>query len=107
MTIEYLKTSLSAEVRSVDDRNVRQAVEKILKDVEDNGDEAVRRYSQQFDNYNPASFRLSGDDIERAIKRLSSRELDDIKFAQAQVRKFAEAQRASMTDVQIETEPGV
>lgn len=107
MTIEYLKTSLSAEVRSVDDRNVRQAVEKILKDVEDNGDEAVRRYSQQFDNYNPASFRLSDDDIERAIKRLSSRELDDIKFAQAQVRKFAEAQRASMTDVQIETEPGV
>lgn len=107
MTIEYLKTSLSAEVRSVDDRNVRQAVEKILKDVEDNGDEAVRQYSQQFDNYNPASFRLSDDDIERAIKRLSSRELDDIKFAQAQVRKFAEAQRASMTDVQIETEPGV
>ena len=82
-------------------------VEDILKDIETRGDEAVRALSNTFDHYNPPAFRLSEDDIKALMNRVSTRDMDDIHFAQVQIRKFAEAQRASMTDIEIETYPGV
>lgn len=105
--IKYLKKGKSSSERADNDSKVREIVESTLRDIEENGDFAVRRLSEKFDNYAPESYRLSHEDIGRLMARVSSRELDDIRFAQAQVRRFAEAQRASMTDVEIETLPGV
>lgn len=105
--IKYLKKGKSSSERADHDSKVRAIVESTLRDIEENGDLAVRRLSEKFDNYARESYRLSNEDIERLIARVSPRDLDDIRFAQAQVRRFAEAQRASMTDVEIETLPGV
>ena len=105
--IKYLKKGKSSSERADDDSKIRAIVESTLRDIEENGDLAVRRLSEKFDNYARESYRLSNEDIERLMARVSARELDDICFAQAQVRRFAEAQRASMTDVEIETLPGV
>ena len=105
--IKYLKKGKSSAERADHDSKVRTIVESTLRDIEENGDVAVRRLSEKFDNYARESYRLSNEDIERLMARVSARELDDICFAQAQVRRFAEAQRASMTDVEIETLPGV
>ena len=84
-----------------------ERVRAIVEDVERRGDNAVRDYSEQFDGYSPASFRLSTSDIQRHIERLSEQELHDIQFAQSQVREFARAQRQSISDIEIETLPGV
>jgi sulfopropanediol 3-dehydrogenase len=107
MTIRHLKTAKTASDRNDDDAKVRATVEAILTDIEARGDAAVRELSQKFDSYAPAAFRLSASEIEALLNRVSTREMEDIKFAQAQVRKFAEAQRGSMLDVEIETMPGV
>jgi len=107
MTIEYLKTAKSEAERAEDDAKVRTAVEATLGDIEARGDAAVRALSEKFDNYSPASFRLSIAEIEALIAELSPRELEDIKFAQQQVRDFAQAQRDSMLDIEVETMPGV
>ena len=105
--IRYLKQGKDAQAKSDADALVRSTVEGILKDIEARGDEAVRAYSQQFDNWNPADFRLSQADIENAVKSLSAREIEDIKFAQKQIRNFAQIQRDSMHDVEVQTMPGV
>ena len=105
--IRYLKRGASAAVLAEADAKVRTTVEGILKDVEAHGDEAVGRYSQQFDQWDPADFTLSQAAIEAAVKQLSARELEDIHFAQTQVRGFAQIQRDSMKDVEVETLPGV
>jgi sulfopropanediol 3-dehydrogenase len=105
--IRYLKRGKDAEAQADDDSKVRATVEGILKNIEARGDEAVREYSKQFDNWNPADFRLSQTAIEAAVKQLSPRELEDIKFAQTQVRNFAQRQRDSMQDIEVETLPGV
>ncbi|MDO9406308.1 MAG: histidinol dehydrogenase [Polaromonas sp.] len=105
--IQYLKRGRDAAVRAGDDAKVRSTVEAILADIEAQGDDAVRRYSQTFDNWDPADFRLSQAEIEKAVKSLSARELEDIRFAQKQVRNFAQIQRDSMRDVEVETYPGV
>lgn len=105
--IKYLKTAKSAAERSDDDAKVRSAVEATLKDIELRGDEAVRELSEKFDNYSPESFRLSDQDITSLINKVSSSDMDDIKFAQKQVRNFAQAQRDSMLDIEVETMPGV
>ncbi|MCB1341030.1 MAG: histidinol dehydrogenase [Pseudooceanicola sp.] len=107
MTIDYLKRGKPATARAEDDAKVRDTVERILADIEANGDAAVRRLSETFDGYAPASFRLGQDEIDALIAELSPRELDDIRFAQEQVRNFARIQRATMTDVEVETLPGV
>ncbi len=107
MAIEYLKRSKSDADRAEDDAKTRAVVEATLKDIETRGDVAVRELSEKFDNYSPASFRLSQDQIEDLISQLSDRELADIKFAQEQVRNFAQAQRNSMLDIEVETLPGV
>ena len=105
--IRYLKQGKDAQTRSDDDAKVRHTVEGILKDIELRGDEAVRAYSEKFDNWSPEDFRLSPAQIEQAVKSLSGRELDDILFAQKQIRNFAQIQRDSMRDVEVETMPGV
>jgi len=104
---EYLKRGKPQDERAADDAKVRATVEGILADIEDRGDVAVRELSEKFDNYSPPAFRLSEQEIEAAISKVAPRDLEDIKFAQAQIRQFAEAQRASMTDIEVETMPGV
>jgi sulfopropanediol 3-dehydrogenase len=107
MTITHLKSGKPDAERVDDDAKVRATVEGILKDVEIRGDAAVRDLAQKFDNYAPASFRLTASEIEAAMAKVAPRDMEDIRFAQAQIRRFAEAQRASMTDIEVETLPGV
>jgi sulfopropanediol 3-dehydrogenase len=105
--IRYLKRGKDAQTLADDDSKVRATVENILKNIEARGDAAVREYSVQFDNWDPADFRLSQTAIEAAVKQLSPRETEDIQFAQTQVRNFAQLQRDSMLDIEVETLPGV
>ena len=107
MAIRYLKEGKSALERSEDDAKVRRIVETTLSDIETRGDAAVRELAEKFDDYSPPSYRLSDNEIQALISEVSQRDIEDIKFAQAQVRKFAEAQRASMQDIEVETLPGV
>ncbi|MSQ65968.1 MAG: histidinol dehydrogenase [Limnohabitans sp.] len=105
--IRYLKRGKDAQTKSDADTKVRAKVESIIHAIESRGDEAVREFSRQFDNWDPADFRLSQQQIEAAVKSLSARELEDIRFAQTQIRGFAQIQRGSMQDVEVETLPGV
>ena len=107
MPIEYLKKSKPEAERAEEDAQVCAVVESTLADIEQRGDAAVRELSEKFDNYAPEQFRLSPSEIEAAIQKVSVRDMEDIKFAQDQIRHFAEAQRASMSDVEVETLPGV
>ena len=107
MTIRHLKRGKSTTERADDDAKVRATVEAALLDIEARGDQAVREMSKNFDRYDPVAFRLTSAEIDSAIAKVSPRDLEDIKFAQAQIRRFAQAQRDSMTDVEIETVPGV
>lgn len=107
MAIQYLKHGRSAAESSQDAAKVRDTVTNILDDVAKRGDAAVAELSQKFDNWLPESFRLSGDDIAACVRALSQGQLDDIKFAQAQVRKFAQVQRDAIRDVEVENLPGV
>jgi sulfopropanediol 3-dehydrogenase len=104
---EYLKRGKLAEERAEDDARVRATVEGILGDIETRGDAAVRELSEKFDGYKPDAFRLSDSEIEAAMQKVSDREMADIRFAQDQIRRFAEVQKSSMTDVEVETLPGV
>ena len=105
--ITNIKQGKPQTERAEDDAKVRFTVEGILSDIETRGDTAVRELSQKFDNYAPEKFRLSPSEIDAAINKVSTRDMEDIEFAQTQIRRFAEAQRASMTDIEIETLPGV
>ena len=105
--IRYLKRGKDAASLAAADAQVRSTVEGILKNIEQRGDDAVREYSKKFDQWDPASFTLSRADIEGAVKQLTAREVEDIKFAQTQIRNFAQIQRNSMVDVEVETLPGV
>lgn len=105
--ITYLKKGKPETERNQDDAKVRQIVESTLADIEKRGDIALRELSERFDNYSPKAFRLSQKEIDELIAQVSPRDLEDIKFAQAQVKNFAQAQRDSMQDIEIETMPGV
>ncbi|MGB2294590.1 MAG: histidinol dehydrogenase [Candidatus Puniceispirillum sp.] len=107
MAVTYLKSGKPQTERSEDDAQVRDVVERSLADIEARGDAAVRDLAEKFDKFTPPSFRLSADEIDALIAEVSPRDMEDIKFAQAQVRAFAEIQRASMQDVEVETMPGV
>src|SRR6266404_815055 len=107
MTIKYLKHGRSAEETSHDDAKVRDTVTEILSDVAKRGDAAVRELSKKFDNWSPESFRMSEDEIAACVRSLSPGQLEDIEFAQAQVRNFAQVQREAIRDVEVETLPGV
>ena len=107
MGIEFLKRSKPDSEKAEDDAKVKAVVETTLADIAAHGDTAVRDLSQKFDNYQPERFRLTKSEIEAAMNKVLTRDMDDIKFAQTQIRCFAEAQRASMTDIEVETLPGV
>ena len=107
MAITYLKNTIPEADKAEDDANTRQVVEQTLADIQERGDVAVRELAKKFDNYTPASFKLSDQDIAEIIAKVSDSDMADIKFAQKQVRNFAQAQRDSMLDIEIETLPGV
>jgi sulfopropanediol 3-dehydrogenase len=103
----YLKRGKPQSERDEDNAEVRQIVEGLLAEIEQHGDSAVRELSMRFDNWSPETFLLSEPEIEHAIGQVSKRDLDDIRFAQEQVRRFAEHQKAALTDIEVETLPGV
>ncbi|MCC7120976.1 MAG: histidinol dehydrogenase [Gammaproteobacteria bacterium] len=105
--IKRLKSSRPAALRSQHDSEVRNTVEHMLQDIETRGAAAVRDYSERLDRWSPPSFRLAPDAIQRCIDSLPARTLDDIRYAQAQIRRFAQVQLMSLRDVEIETMPGV
>jgi len=107
MAIEYLKRSKPDSEKAEDDAKVRAVVEATLADIGKRGDAAVRELSQKFDGYAPEAFRLTQSEIEAAMQKVGPRDMEDIRFAQDQIRRFAQAQRASMTDIEVETLPGV
>ncbi|MFC3072026.1 histidinol dehydrogenase [Shinella pollutisoli] len=107
MPVRHLKTGKPAADRADDDAKVRAVVEATLKDIEERGDAAVRALSEKFDRFSPPSFLLSPSEIEAAMNRVSERDMADIRFAQKQIRNFAQVQRDSMKDVEVETYPGV
>ncbi len=103
----YLKRGMDASAIKAADAKVRETVERILEQIEAGRDAAVRELSQKFDNWSPPAFRLTASEIERAISQVGKRDLDDIKFAQAQVRNFAQKQKETLRDLEVETLPGV
>jgi sulfopropanediol 3-dehydrogenase len=105
--IRTLKRGATEEEKFAADRQVRQTVEAILDDIMRRGDAAVRELSVKFDNWEPKDFRLSAVEVQALIDSLPAQVIDDIKFAQAQIRRFAEVQRAALRDVEVETLPGV
>ena len=102
-----LKHGLNAEAVREADSRVRETVQRILDTVRTGGDAAVRSYSERFDGWSPASFRLDPDEIEALCAGLPEQTIADIRFAQEQVRRFAQAQREALRDIEIETLPGV
>jgi len=105
--IRYLKSAQTAAETAEADRKVRQTVEGILDDVAARGDEAVRELSERFDKWSPPSFRLTQAEIDALIASLPAQVIEDITFAQVQIRRFAEAQLGTIHDLEIETLPGV
>jgi sulfopropanediol 3-dehydrogenase len=105
--VEYLKRGRDAALRAEDATKVRATVEVILSDIEVRGDAAVRELSAKFDGWDRKDYRLTDAEIDGCLSELSSRNLDDIRFAQEQVRNFAEHQRSAVRDVEVETLPGV
>lgn len=105
--IKIIKSGISKEAAADLENKVKITVEGILDDIQRRGDGAVRNLSEKFDNWSPENFRLSKDEIEACINRLPEQTIEDIKFAQTQIRRFAEIQRAAIKDVEEETLPGV
>ncbi len=103
----WLKRGMDAGTIKAADAKVRKTVESILAEIEERKDAAVADLSKKFDNWSPKSFRLSPTEIDAAIAQVPKRDLEDIQFAQAQVRNFAQKQRESMHDLEVETLPGV
>jgi sulfopropanediol 3-dehydrogenase len=103
----FLKKGISAEQDAADIAKVRKTVEDILADIETRGDQAVREMSKKFDNWSPETFRMTGGEIEDCVRQLPKQVVEDIKFAQEQIRNFAQIQRDALRDVEVETLPGV
>ncbi|MEJ7767518.1 MAG: histidinol dehydrogenase [Chitinophagaceae bacterium] len=103
----FLKQGKSiAEIQEAD-LKVKEIVSNVIKDIEANGDAAVRKYSEKFDSWSPESFRLSTEQIQEIVASVPTQVIGDMKFAQQQIRRFAEKQRASIQDIEVETLPGV
>jgi sulfopropanediol 3-dehydrogenase len=105
--INYLKKGPSQEEKVASNKKVQTIVEDIISNIENNGDQAVREYSEKFDKWTPESFRLSKEEIRACYAELDEQTISDIRWAQTQVRNFAQIQRDSMKDVEVETLPGV
>lgn len=104
---KIIKSGLSQQARFQADLEIQRTVGQILREVEAQGDAAVRAYSEQFDHWSPPSFQLSAEEIERAMASLPPQVLEDIAFAQEQIRNFARHQRQTLQDLEVETLPGV
>jgi len=104
---KYLKRGMDAEAVEQADAKVRETVETILADINARGDDAVRELSEKFDKWSPEKFRLTEVEIEHAMSKVNKSDLDDIKFAQTQVRNFAQHQKDALQDIEVETLPGV
>jgi len=107
VTVQIIKAGKPAAAKADLNAQVRATVEGILADIESRGDAAVREYSAKFDRWSPESFRLTPAQIDACIASLPAQTIQDIEFAQAQIRRFAQIQRDSMKDVEVETLPGV
>ncbi len=105
--IRYLKSGMRPADAATGDAKVRAVVEEMLAAIGARGDDAVREYSERLDKWSPPSFRLSRAQIDACHAELPAQAIADIRFAQAQVRRFAEIQRAALQDVEVETLPGV
>jgi sulfopropanediol 3-dehydrogenase len=103
----YLKKAAGIEESDVADAKVREIVERIIADVKKRGDAAVRELSEKLDGWSPAAFRLSKSEIESLVGSVANSTIDDIKFAQTQVARFAESQKSALRNLEIETIPGV
>ena len=104
---ETLKHGRTLTQRAEDQRRVRDSVADIIETIETRGEAAVREFSERFDHWSPPSFRLTDDEVEACIDELTSRQIADIAFAQEQIRRFAELQRTTLKDIEVETIPGV
>jgi sulfopropanediol 3-dehydrogenase len=105
--VRHLKSGQSAAAKAESSLQVRNTVEAILGDIAAHGERAMREYSEKFDKWSPPSFRLSEKEIESCVCALPGQVIDDIRFAQTQIRNFALVQRAALRDVEVETLPGV
>lgn len=105
--VKILKAGKSQEELSKSDAQVSKIVEDALQEIETRGDEAVREFSEKFDNWSPQSFKLSEAEIENIVAQVPDDVIEDIKFAQKNIKEFAEAQLASLNDVEVENIPGV
>lgn len=105
--IRHLKTAAAAATTAEADRQVRSTVESIIESIVTRGDDAVHELSRRFDNYDRTDFRLSESEIAECVASVGEDALDDIRFAQTQVRNFARHQRAALTDIEVETLPGI
>lgn len=104
---KFLKTGKSKEEIATFEAQVYETVKGVIGEIEKNGDAAVRAYSEKFDKWSPESFRLSQTQIEEIVSAVPEKTIEDIKFAQEQIRRFARAQRESIRDIEVETLPGV
>ena len=105
--IRYIKKRSESNNISEDKSSIEETVRSILSDIRERGDAALEHYSGHFDNWSPANFRLSEDEIDMAISKLNKSEIEDIKFAQNQIRHFAQKQLETMNELEVETLPGV
>ena len=103
----WLKQGMAEERKAAEDAKVRATVETMIAEVEKRGDAAVRDYSEKLDQWSPPSFRLSKGEIDELVGRMPQQAIDDILFAQAQIRNFAQAQKDALKDIEVETLPGV
>src|SRR5260370_37732865 len=104
---KYLKTSMPGAEIEAEHIRVGETVATIIADIKTRGDVAVRALSANFDRWSPASFRLSQSEIDSLLASVSPQTIEDIQFAQAQIRNFAEHQKAALKDIEVETLPGV
>jgi sulfopropanediol 3-dehydrogenase len=107
MAVEYLKRGKPEADRAVDDAKIAEVVTATLTDIGARGDVAVRELANKLDGYDRESYRLTDAEITAIVAKVSPRDMEDIRFAQEQVRNFAQAQRDSMVDIEVETLPGV
>ena len=107
MAIEYLKKGIDEKQRTENNEKVKKVVEETLHKIEIEGDKYIRDLSKKFDNYSPPNFKLSEDEITQLMSEISDEDMEDIKFAQKQVRSFAEAQLKTINELEVEIQPGV
>jgi sulfopropanediol 3-dehydrogenase len=104
---QYLKVGKTVEELAQSEEQVYQTVKSMIEEVKINGDSAVREFSKRLDKWVPESFLLSQEQVKEIINSVPEETINDIKFAQAQVKRFAEAQKSSIRDIEVETLPGI